>query len=358
LKSPAKKAIKPQPHYKLTPRSAAKIQPRGYGKKLSVFDDQPPSALTPAKVVASPDIFQSRLKLTIDPEAEMPEVTPMKVKKSLAPPPQSPYVAPSAASATQPIPVLQLTSPSGEARDLPATPAATSSNRPQPKSLDLSTPSDRIISDPAVGTTVATPTPKRITPGTVQATPFEETSDDKLLSKNYSTYADFSKDNNISIAKSGETNGSTKSKGKEYLPILTRPGYFTVPDFETLSEMTPAELSKIRDFTVGRPKFGKITFKGETDVRGLNLDEIILFQPHQIEVYPDGTDKPLEGQGLNKQAVVTLERCWPKDPKGGVIKEPSRRLDRFIKKLRMRSGTKFVNYHVATGEWSFEVDSF
>jgi len=50
----------------------------------------------------------------------MPEVTPLKAKKSLAPPQQSPYVAPS--SVGHSVPTLSVTSPSGEPRDVPVTP--------------------------------------------------------------------------------------------------------------------------------------------------------------------------------------------------------------------------------------------
>mgnify|MGYP002386223020 FL=1 len=219
--------------------------------------------------------------------------------------------------------------------------------------------SKKVTTDPATGS-MASPMPKRVVPGTVQSTPFGD-DEPRNSGKSYSSYEAFSKDNNISISRSpvSESNGSDKEQRKEYLPNLTKPGYYTVPDFEALCKMTVGELSKVKDFTVGRPGYGSITFKGETDVRGLNLDEIIVLLPHQIEVYPDGTEKPHVGKGLNKTAVVTLEKCWPKDPKTGkFIKEPSRRVERFIKKLRVRSGTKFVSYHVNTGQWSFEVDSF
>jgi len=179
--------------------------------------------------------------------------------------------------------------------------------------------------------------------------------------KSYSSYEAFSHDNHVTISKTNgsNTDGTDREQRKEYLPVLTKPGYFTVPDYEELCKKTVDELNRVRDFTVGRPGFGTITFKGETDVRYLNIDEVIVFQPHQIEVYPDGTDKPTVGKGLNKSAVVTLDRCWPKDPKTGkFIKESSRRVERFIKKLRLRSGTKFVSYTVDSGQWCFEVDSF
>jgi len=59
------------------------------------------------------------------------------------------------------------------------------------------------------------------------------------------------------------------------LPILTRDNYYMKP---TLSELKPLFNDKgqciLKQFTVGHEKYGSVTFYGQMNVAGLNLDEI------------------------------------------------------------------------------------
>jgi nuclear pore complex protein Nup98-Nup96 len=61
----------------------------------------------------------------------------------------------------------------------------------------------------------------------------------------------------------------------------------------------------VENFSVGREGYGNICFTSETDVMGLDLDSIVFIVRKAVEVYPDGTDKPQVGEGLNKPAVVS-----------------------------------------------------
>ena len=61
---------------------------------------------------------------------------------------------------------------------------------------------------------------------------------------------------------------------EELVPKLTRPNYYTEPSLTRLCRMSEEELSQVKDFSVGN-EFGKIMFEGKTDVRGLDLDDII-----------------------------------------------------------------------------------
>ena len=57
--------------------------------------------------------------------------------------------------------------------------------------------------------------------------------------------------------------------------ILRRPGYYTMPSLDELADMTDEDGSCVVDkFVVGREGFGNVLFSGQTDVAGLNLDEI------------------------------------------------------------------------------------
>lgn len=58
---------------------------------------------------------------------------------------------------------------------------------------------------------------------------------------------------------------------------LRRPDYFTVPSLSDLDEMVDDDgRCIVKNFTVGRHKFGNVTFYDAFDVAGLNLDAIGL----------------------------------------------------------------------------------
>ncbi|KAK9740860.1 hypothetical protein RND81_03G066300 [Saponaria officinalis] len=145
----------------------------------------------------------------------------------------------------------------------------------------------------------------------------------------------------------------------DYFPILRSSDYYTVPSIDELVEIEgkcPGYCSKIRDFTVGRLGFGNVRFIGETDVRGLDLEEIVRFSRHEVVVYEDESGKPSVGEGLNKPAIVTLIlRVGALSGFDGV------RFGKVVDRLRFsadRQGAEFVSYEPWSGEWRFRVSHF
>lgn len=98
-------------------------------------------------------------------------------------------------------------------------------------------------------------------------------------------------------------------------PICTREGYWTKPSIEALASYSDNRLSTVEDFTVIRDGFGEVVWPGLTDVRGLNVDQVVEISDKSIEVYPEGyTERtghevPEVGVGLNKTALITLLNC-------------------------------------------------
>ena len=96
------------------------------------------------------------------------------------------------------------------------------------------------------------------------------------------------------------------------LPRLTRENYYTGPSIDELRRMASANpdyLSRVPNFCVGCKGLGEVYFPGETDVRGLNLDEIVDFhsQPGNLRMYlNEGVTKPPVGTQLNKRAEIKL----------------------------------------------------
>lgn len=137
-------------------------------------------------------------------------------------------------------------------------------------------------------------------------------------------------------------------------PVLRHGDYFTKPSIDELVEREAADpgyCSRVPDFVVGRVGYGRIHFPGDTDVRGMDLNGIVKFGRHSVEVYKDEASKPPLGQGLNKPAEVTLMLNL------SVLPEPSA-LGELLKCQTRKQGARFVSFNHSSGRWKFEVDHF
>jgi nuclear pore complex protein Nup98-Nup96 len=155
----------------------------------------------------------------------------------------------------------------------------------------------------------------------------------------------------------GEERDDAEAETEDCAPVLTKHGYFTYPDMRLLINMTPSELSRVDRFTVYRPGVGQIRWEGRTDLRYMNLDELVHIEHKMISVY-DGMDypeKPLEGLGLNKPAKVTLYDIYPK------ANSSSQKILAFSDKLQKKcaqNGSEFLEYDLQRGEWIFRTLNF
>ncbi|KAI8020549.1 Nuclear pore complex protein NUP96 [Camellia lanceoleosa] len=149
------------------------------------------------------------------------------------------------------------------------------------------------------------------------------------------------------------------SKINACLPTLRSSDYFMEP---CLSELVTRELidpgycCRVKDFTVGRLGYGRVKFIGETDVRWLDLDQIIKFSRHEVVVYEEEDAKPVVGQGLNKAAEVTLtlQIRTSTDFGEGQLREVARKL----RHCTERQGACFISFDPSNGEWKFLVHHF
>merc|ERR1719158_1692933 len=116
--------------------------------------------------------------------------------------------------------------------------------------------------------------------------------------------------------------------------------------------MTDEELQRVENFEVRHKKHGRIVFQGTTDLRGLDLDQLIVFGNRTVDVYPDESVKPPMGQGLNKPARITLCDIFP--GKNASAEQVADKLRRFTAK----QDAEFLSYSAPEGEWSFRVEHF
>ncbi|XP_041983346.1 nuclear pore complex protein Nup98-Nup96 isoform X2 [Aricia agestis] len=145
---------------------------------------------------------------------------------------------------------------------------------------------------------------------------------------------------------------------------LTRPGYYTIPSLdEMITYMRADGTCVVPHLTVGRRNYGNVFYDCEIDVANMDLDALVHFLNKEVIVYPEDSDKPPVGSGLNRRAVVTLDRVWPRDK---TLRRPITDPDRLLKmdyegKLRRvcdKYDTKFIEYRPQTGSWVFRVEHF
>ncbi|XP_068627116.1 nuclear pore complex protein Nup98-Nup96 [Battus philenor] len=145
---------------------------------------------------------------------------------------------------------------------------------------------------------------------------------------------------------------------------LRRPGYYTIPSLEELADyIRPDGSCVVPHFTIGRKNYGNVHYDCEMDVANLDLDALVHFLNKEVIIYPEDADKPPVGQGLNRRAVVTLDRVWPRDKtQRRLIVEPDRLLKMdYEGKLRRvcdKHETKFIEYRPESGSWVFRVEHF
>ncbi|XP_059611936.1 nuclear pore complex protein Nup98-Nup96 [Phlebotomus argentipes] len=146
--------------------------------------------------------------------------------------------------------------------------------------------------------------------------------------------------------------------------VLRRAGYYTIPSLEQLMDYLKEDgTCVVKNFTIGRERYGNVFYDEEMDVAGLNLDENVFFRHKEIVIYPLDDQKPPIGVGLNRPAQVTLDQVWPHDKQTHEsIKDPERLQSQgyedFLRRVCKKHDTRFVEYRPETGSWVFKVDHF
>lgn len=145
---------------------------------------------------------------------------------------------------------------------------------------------------------------------------------------------------------------------------LNRCDYYTIPKWEDLvNNVDDQKRCIVENFLIGRHGYGNVYFHGQTDITGLDLDDLVHFRKHEVTVYPNDENKPEVGKGLNKRAQITLDGVWPIDKTTqSPIKDYERLMDmRYAVKLEratLKMDGKFLDYRPETGSWVFEVKHF
>ncbi|CAF1191403.1 unnamed protein product [Adineta steineri] len=148
------------------------------------------------------------------------------------------------------------------------------------------------------------------------------------------------------------------------LPILTREDYYMKPNLTELKSLfNDKNQCIVKQFTVGHEKYGSVTFYGQINLTGLNLDEIIEINHHEVIVYPDDNNKPSVGEELNRSARITLLGVYPTDRTTheqitDIERIKAMNYDNYLRVITKKFDGEFVKYGVDDGSWTFMVKHF
>ncbi|KAI8605514.1 nuclear protein 96-domain-containing protein [Dissophora ornata] len=142
--------------------------------------------------------------------------------------------------------------------------------------------------------------------------------------------------------------------------------YWMSPALEDLRKLSQSELQHVSGFQVGLPGFGSVAFQEPVDLTTVPslsaiCGNIVIFDHKICKVYPDESNKPPRGQGLNVPAIISLEGCWPKDrATGETVKfdKSSPQYTQHLKRLKRQPETTFMDFNAENGTWTFRVEHF
>ncbi|RLN60355.1 hypothetical protein BBJ28_00021165, partial [Nothophytophthora sp. Chile5] len=184
--------------------------------------------------------------------------------------------------------------------------------------------------------------------------PDSQTNDETAPPKRFMTYDEFlasaSRDEGDETQPGGSSRGAPASSS---CPVLKNDDYYTSPSYELLQAMTDRELSQVEKFTVGCRGLGAVEWIGRTDVRDLDIDELVFFEKKEVIVYKDDAKKHALGEGLNKPAIVELLGIFA--PRKST--SPDKYKDR-VKQRTQDIGATFLDYAPDKGIWRFRVEHF
>lgn len=149
---------------------------------------------------------------------------------------------------------------------------------------------------------------------------------------------------------------SESSESEQYLPDTPRiiktkfpPDYIIEPEI--------ADETKVRDLNITRTDIGGVMWPGYTNIKNLNLVDIINIDRDSngtpfVEVYPKTEGKPPINSGLNKRAILTFYGIKP--PSKMSIKDFEKKLQKKCKEM----DAIHKSYEFDGSQWIIEVKHF
>lgn len=367
--------------FRHTPRTAARIRPRGYARPTASgadLDQQLALRVDPASSshdaqLLSPESYlsHSHRRLVIDPNPRSRHGTDKHTGTAAT-------THDSRQTPAKPSRLFDEASSASRGRS-PFTPG--SAHRSDARTPEH-TPSVHAVASAAGSSSMHKPTPKK-TPG--QFTPgFSRAQDDDIdewqppppvdkhnenepgdAVRTYDSYREYDKDRRA-LGDVDDNAGTTlaamsASAPNPNAPILSRAQYVCNPPIVELQRLDDRRLEAVENFEVRRVGYGKIQWEGAVDLLGVNLDTDVLICENEngkpeVAVYHDRDDrKPARGEKLNRPAVITLEKVHAGN--GASLAEQQQFAER-IDRRTQKMGCQLISYDETTASWAFRTEGF
>ncbi|KAL3778208.1 hypothetical protein ACHAW5_009610 [Stephanodiscus triporus] len=158
----------------------------------------------------------------------------------------------------------------------------------------------------------------------------------------------------------GPSSFSPLQANNPFVPKLTKPGYNVYPSIAELEAMSEADLAAVTGFKVERPQYGSVAWDGAVDVRGVDIDSVVVIERKNVSVYDEAEangEKPQQGSKLNRPAVITMYDVYPKEGAESSA-EAKDKLQRKIEKSTKKMGAELISFDSESGVWTFRVGHF
>ena len=155
---------------------------------------------------------------------------------------------------------------------------------------------------------------------------------------------------------------SSQKKRPSYVPKLTKAGYVVSPSLERLAAMSEADLASVSGFSVRHDPYGIVEWEGAVDVRGADLDKIIVIGQSDASVYGNNEEegcKPKAGSKLNRPARITFYNVFPENGGRNADEELKEKLaKRIVRSTKKMEYAELISYSKETGEWKIRALHF
>ncbi len=101
---------------------------------------------------------------------------------------------------------------------------------------------------------------------------------------------------------------------------------------------------------------GQVYWPGKIDVRNVQIDRVVRFTRKNLKVYPDLSDLPPVGEGLNQPCRVTLYKIAPdRDRHELGVDKPGAEFVTLLQQICETQRSKYVTYREQRQEWVFDM---
>ena len=164
----------------------------------------------------------------------------------------------------------------------------------------------------------------------------------------------------VDLSGSSPSSSSPLQAETRFVPKMTKADYHVFPSIAELGAMSEADIAAVSGFKVERHGFGSVEWDGAVDVRGVDIDTVVVIESKNVSVYDKAEEtgeKPEQGSKLNRPAVITMFDIFPKE---GAESSPEAKakLRRKIEKSTKKMGAELLSFEEESGVWKFRVGHF